>query len=583
MSNECSEFQGLIAAVPYMRSAPADLKRLDAHLSGCENCRQEAEDLNRTLQVLGQPAALPVEVQGDAFIGAIRHKIGEKTARRQPAKKIVVRKPGWILPLSIAAGLLLAALAIVFYPREKPAEVVFQPPPPVVEPKPAPRPPDPVPAPPPPPVVAPKPVPVPAPTPIPVPEPVPAPAPVEKPKDPEPPAPTPLPASRETVAVMAQIDSVQGEVAVQTDNGRIPAKVELGLIPGQEIFTGGKSSYVVIKVLDGTRIHLSADASLRLVSDVKAGAGRGFLLSRGMLRAEVAKQPAGAPMIFATPGADARVLGTELVLFAGADSTRLEVRTGKVRLTRRDDGMSVDVAAGGAATAPKTGSFSVKPARAYAGLQSLYLFHEGQGNTVHDVAAAGAPLDLRILKGKTSWAPSGLTIDGNPVLKSDAAASRIIDACRKSQEITLEAWIHPSRAALDFEGAIVSLSTDVQERNFALAQNGGSLDAALRISTSDGGGRPLLSTAKGSCEAKLTHLVFTRTAAGQERLFVNGAERAARSRSGSFATWNETFHLFMGNESFEERPWAGTLSLVAIYSQALPPAEVVRNFKAGLE
>src|SRR6185436_15673709 len=108
-------------------------------------------------------------------------------------------------------------------------------------------------------------------------------------------------------------------------------------------------------------------------------------------------------------------------------------------------------------------------------------------------------------------------------------------------------------------------------------QNGNSLDAALRISTSDGGGRPMITAGKGSCEAKLTHLVFTRTAAGQERLFVNGAERAARSRSGSFATWNDSFHLFMGNESFEERPWSGTLRLVAIYSQALPPADVIRN------
>ena len=34
------------------------------------------------------------------------------------------------------------------------------------------------------------------------------------------------------------------------------------------------------------------------------------------------------------------------VLFAGAETTRLEVRTGKVRLTRRDDGASAEVSAG---------------------------------------------------------------------------------------------------------------------------------------------------------------------------------------------------------------------------------------------
>jgi hypothetical protein len=39
----------------------------------------------------------------------------------------------------------------------------------------------------------------------------------------------------------------------------------------------------------------------------------------------------------------------------------------------------------------------------------------------------------------------------------------------------------------------------------------------------------------------------------------------------------------MGNESFEERPWSGTLRLAAVYSQALTAADVVRNFKTGVE
>ncbi len=288
-------------------------------------------------------------------------------------------------------------------------------------------------------------------------------------------------------------------------------------------------------------------------------------------------------MIFATSGAEARVLGTDLLLFAGAESTRLEVRSGKVRLTRKDDGAFAEVAAGQAAVAPKTGAFSAKPARSALGLQALYLFHEGQGNAIHDVSGSAAPLDLRLSKGKSSWSASGLSLAGNPMMKSDAPATRLIDACRKSQELTLEAWVEPAVATPGFEGAIVSLSTDVQDRNFALAQGAGFFDAALRTSTTDGGGRPSLSAGKGSAEPKLTHLVFTRTAVGQERLYVNGVERAARVRAGTFATWNESFHLYLGNESFEERPWAGTYHLVGIYSQALSPAEVARNFKVGAE
>jgi hypothetical protein len=380
---------------------------------------------------------------------------------------------------------------------------------------------------------------------------------------------------------MARIEVVHGEVVVQTESGKIPAKVELDLIPGQRLQTGPRSGSVVIKITDGTRITLGADSALRLVADFKAGAGRSFELSRGLLRAEVTKQPAGAPMMFATPTADARVLGTELLLSAFPDSTRLEVRSGKVKLTRREDGVSADVAAGQVAVAPSAGAFAAHPARHAQGLQALYTFHDA-GNEVHDVAGFSQPLDLRILKGRLT-STAGLRVEGNPRLETEGPATRLIEACRRTQELTLEAWIQPARAAVDFEGAIVSLSTDVQDRNFALAQKGDAWEAALRTSTSDGGGRPALTAGKGSSETKLTHLVFTRSAAGQERLYVNGAEKGARVRAGTFATWNETFKLFLGNESFEERPWSGVYRLVAIYSQALSPAEVARNFKVGVD
>lgn len=384
-----------------------------------------------------------------------------------------------------------------------------------------------------------------------------------------------------TVAVMARIEAVHGEVAIQTETGRLAAKADLDLIPGHELHTGPRSGSVVIKVTDGTRIVLAADSSLKLTADFKAGAGRSFTLSRGLLRAEVAKQPAGAPMVFATPTADARVLGTDLILTAATESTRLEVRTGKVRLVRREDGVSADVAAGQVAVAPKTGAFAAHQARHSQGLQALYLFHEG-GNDVHDQSGATPPLDLRLLKGRVT-STAGLRVEGNPRLETEGPAARLIEACRKSQELTLEAWVQPAKAAVDFEGAIVALSTDVQDRNFALSQKADAWEASLRTATTEGGGRPALSSGKGGSETKLTHLAFTRTAAGQERLYVNGVEKAARVRAGNFSTWNDGFKLYLANESFEERPWSGTYRLVAIYSQALSPAEIARNFKVGVD
>ena len=573
MSNGCEEVQGLIAAALYGPLSPGEQARLQSHLSGCDDCRHESEALKGTVQMLGRPESEPADVQKDAFAAAIRRKLGKKTLR-----PVAAPGPAWVIPASLAAAALLVVVGVVLYPRARPIDIAVRPPDVLPAPKPAPRPPEP-------PASEIRP---PAPAPV-VPAPLPEPIPEVKPPPPEPvkpapepaPAPAPVPVVRETVAVMARIEFVHGEVAVSTDSGKVPAKADLDLIPGQRIQTGPRSGSVVIKVTDGTRITLGADSTLRIVADFKAGAGRSFELSRGLLRAEVTKQPAGAPMMFATPTADARVLGTELLLIAAADSTRLEVRTGKVKLTRREDGVSAEVAAGQVAVAPSSGAFAAHPARHALGLQALYTFHDA-GSEIHDVAGFSQPLDLRILKGRVT-STAGLRVEGNPRLETEGPATRLIDACRKTQELTLEAWVQPARAAVDFEGAIVSLSTDVQDRNFALAQKGDAWEAALRTSTSDGGGRPALSAGKGSSETKLTHLVFTRSAAGQERLYVNGVEKGARIRAGTFATWNETFKLYLGNESFEERPWSGVYRLVAIYSQALTPAEVARNFKVGAD
>src|SRR6185295_11314319 len=312
MSNNCSEVQGLMAAALYETLSPAEQARLDAHLAGCDGCRREREDLKQTFQLIGRSELEPVEHQSDAFSGAIRRKLGTKTHRRLPAKP-VARRGTWILPMSIAAGLLIAAGALFFLTREKPAPLDFQTHPLVKNPPAPPMPPEPTPVPAPTPKpVPPPPAPAPDPKPAPSPDPAPTPAPDPKPAPPpvEPPAPAPAPTPRETVAVMAHLESFQGEVAVSTDNGRVAAKADLDLIPGQEIVTGGKSSFAVVKITDGTKILLAADSSLRLVNDLKTGAGRGFLLSRGMLRANVAKQPPTSPMIFSTPNAEARVLGT---------------------------------------------------------------------------------------------------------------------------------------------------------------------------------------------------------------------------------------------------------------------------------
>jgi hypothetical protein len=168
--------------------------------------------------------------------------------------------------------------------------------------------------------------------------PVPPPAPEEKPV-PRDEKPSPAP-EKETRVAMATVLSVQGEVLRLEGNARTPLAGGQGLVAAQGVETGPKGA-AVLSFADGTRLELGPETIVREIVDRK---GRRVAVAKGVVTAQVAKQPADAPMIFATPHGEARVLGTALRLEVDAQ-TRLEVTEGKVRLTRIG-GKSADVAAG---------------------------------------------------------------------------------------------------------------------------------------------------------------------------------------------------------------------------------------------
>lgn len=91
---------------------------------------------------------------------------------------------------------------------------------------------------------------------------------------------------------------------------------------------------------EATRLETKEDAEL--VLDERDG-GKRIELRKGALSASVA--PQRQPLVIVTPQAEVRVLGTKFTLSTGA-FTRLAVTEGRVRLTRRSDGTSIEVGAG---------------------------------------------------------------------------------------------------------------------------------------------------------------------------------------------------------------------------------------------
>lgn len=226
--------------------------------------------------------------------------------------------------------------------------------------------------------------------------------------------------------------------------------------------------------------------------------------------------------------------------------------------------------------------------RVTSGLAVLYDFKEGQGREIHDVSSVGQPLNLRIKDDAgASWVKEGLEIKAPVIISSERPASKVISACRQASEITVEAWIRPANVTQDGPARIVSLSGSKTERNVTLGQglHGNQPSdlymARLRTTHTSTNGLPAVVTPPGTATNNLTHVVYTRAKNKRATLYVNGQDRGILDIGGDFSNWDERMALMLADEVSEDRPWLGLFNLVAIYSRALAPAEVLHNYEAG--
>ncbi|MGK2854073.1 MAG: Ig-like domain-containing protein, partial [Microbacteriaceae bacterium] len=233
---------------------------------------------------------------------------------------------------------------------------------------------------------------------------------------------------------------------------------------------------------------------------------------------------------------------------------------------------------GGSATA--TVNVDVQaPARVSGNIQVLYTFDEGSGTTVTDVSGVGTPLNLTIgSSSAVTWLPGALSIDTNTLVKSASNATKVINASKASNEVTMEAWVVPANLSQTGPAAIVTLSQNHTKRNVTLGQSGTAYNGQLRTSTTNQGGTQLNTGAVASLN--LSHVVYTRSSTGAVRIYVDGTQVASSTLTGNLSGWSN-YELALGGEASGTRYWLGDLHLVAIYSRALTATEVRTNFLAG--
>jgi PKD repeat protein len=217
---------------------------------------------------------------------------------------------------------------------------------------------------------------------------------------------------------------------------------------------------------------------------------------------------------------------------------------------------------------------------------ALYTFEEGTGNTIFDSSGTGLPLNLNIQSPQnTEWLQcGGLAVTKSSLIAADTLPTKITDAVKDSNAITIEAWLLPANESQEGPARIVTLSDGAFDRNFTLSQTNSEFEVRLRTSTAGKNGISPSTTTNGhQAKTKLTHVLYSRDAAGQATIYVNGDVVATQTIPGNSASWSDAFNFGLANEFGIDRPWLGEFYLVSVYQRALQPLEVQQNYTAGIQ
>nr|MBA3937622.1 FecR domain-containing protein [Planctomycetota bacterium] len=146
---------------------------------------------------------------------------------------------------------------------------------------------------------------------------------------------------------LATLREVSGTVTCQHDGHSLAGTVGMRLGQGDRLVLG-QDAHVRWTYADGTEVLSDDRAVLAFPGD--GTAGKQLRLEDGLVRAEVAHQPEGRPLVIVAPVARCTVLGTRLTFAATAERAELSVAQGRVHLQSGLTTESVDVAAGFTAT-----------------------------------------------------------------------------------------------------------------------------------------------------------------------------------------------------------------------------------------
>jgi hypothetical protein len=199
-------------------------------------------------------------------------------------------------------------------------------------------------------------------------------------------------------------------------------------------------------------------------------------------------------------------------------------------------------------------------------------------NGLSDLAGSFRHVNLRPKRFARFDHNGAMMLSGGAILADDANDS-LLNACKASNSLTVEAWFVAENTTQEGPARIVTFSTDPGSRNFTLGQQKNALIFRLRTTRTDTNGTKPEVTLCSVRAGEPTHLIVTYES-GRLRCFSNGEPVLNTDVvQGDFANWSQQ-HLLFGDEWSGERDWSGTLEGVALYNRALSDVEAREHFLA---
>lgn len=178
--------------------------------------------------------------------------------------------------------------------------------------------------------------------------------------------------------------------------------------------------------------------------------------------------------------------------------------------------------------------------------------------------------------------PSGVRFTADGMLRSAEEPQGLYQALTSEPGLSMEMWAATADLDQDGPARLVSSSVGIRHRNLTVGQSADALVVRLRTTETDWNAAEDQVEVQGVfTDTRRHHLVIAHDGL-QFSVYVDGRlRRRVAGPGGSYAAWNFTYPLLLGNEKGGERPWSGRLDGVAFYDRGLSPAQVAQAFDAG--